>query len=136
MTAIRMEDIQRVVAMHYEMDLRLMSTRLRARHAARPRMVAMRLCREFTSRSYPEIGRAFGGRDHTTVLSAFRRIGALSDADPEFAAVVASIRAKLAVFDAARFEMQACQVIGFFCRTLPHVDPACPCPHCGHSRKR
>lgn len=60
----------------------------RARAVARPRQVAMYLAREMTPRSLPEIGRAFGGRDHSTVLHAVRRVEALMAREPELKATV------------------------------------------------
>jgi chromosomal replication initiator protein len=76
------EEIQKKTAEFYKLDLREMQSTLRARQIARPRQVAMFLARELTSRSLPDIGRRFGGRDHTTVLHACRRIDALRKMDP------------------------------------------------------
>ena len=53
----------------------------RARNIARPRQVAMYLAKNLTSLSYPDIGRQFGGRDHTTVIHAVKRIESLQDSD-------------------------------------------------------
>jgi chromosomal replication initiator protein len=78
------EDIQRKTAEFYKIDLRDFHSALRSRRVARPRQVAMYLSRELTMRSLPEIGRRFGGRDHTTVLHACRRIVELCAADPLF----------------------------------------------------
>ncbi len=64
------EDIQRKTAEYYELDVRDFHSPQRARRVARPRQVAMYLSRKLTTRSLPEIGRRFGGRDHTTVLHA------------------------------------------------------------------
>ncbi|MGH6980494.1 MAG: helix-turn-helix domain-containing protein, partial [Stellaceae bacterium] len=61
----------------------------RAREIARPRQVAMYLCKMLTPRSLPEIGKKFGGRDHTTVIHAIRRIEELSVADKTLAEDVA-----------------------------------------------
>jgi chromosomal replication initiator protein len=68
------EDIQRKTAEYYKLDVRDFYSPQRARRVARPRQVAMYLARKLTTRSLPEIGRRFGGRDHTTVLHACRRI--------------------------------------------------------------
>ncbi len=76
------EDIQRKTAEFYKLDLRDFHSPQRSRRVARPRQVAMFLSRELTMRSLPEIGRRFGGRDHTTVLHACRRIAALCSEDP------------------------------------------------------
>jgi chromosomal replication initiator protein len=78
------EDIQRKTAEFYKLDLRDFQSAGRARRIARPRQVAMYLARQLTMRSLPEIGKRFGGRDHTTVLHACRRIAALCDEDPLF----------------------------------------------------
>jgi chromosomal replication initiator protein len=78
------EDIQRKTAEFYKLDLRDFQSAGRARRIARPRQVAMYLARELTMRSLPEIGKRFGGRDHTTVLHACRRIAALCQEDPLF----------------------------------------------------
>jgi chromosomal replication initiator protein len=78
------EDIQRKIADFYKLDPRDFQSQQRSRRIARPRQVAMFLAREITARSLPEIGRRFGGRDHTTVLHACRRIAALCSEDPTF----------------------------------------------------
>ncbi|MDE2266144.1 MAG: chromosomal replication initiator protein DnaA [Alphaproteobacteria bacterium] len=78
------EDIQRKTAEFYKLDVKDFYSPQRARRVARPRQVAMYLARKLTTRSLPEIGRRFGGRDHTTVLHACRRIEALCDEDPTF----------------------------------------------------
>src|SRR5260221_5245737 len=78
------EGIQRPPAEFYNLEVRDCHSPQRARRVARPRQVAMYLARKLTSRSLPEIGRRFGGRDHTTVLHACRRIEALCVEDPTF----------------------------------------------------
>ena len=78
------EDIQRKTAEFYKLDVKDFHSPQRARRVARPRQVAMYLSRKLTTRSLPEIGRRFGGRDHTTVLHACRRIEALIGEDPLF----------------------------------------------------
>jgi chromosomal replication initiator protein len=78
------EDIQRRTAEFYKLEVRDFHSPQRARRVARPRQVAMYLARKLTTRSLPEIGRRFGGRDHTTVLHACRRIEALCGEDPTF----------------------------------------------------
>ena len=79
---ITIEDIQKRVAEHYNIRLADMHSPRRARSVARPRQVAMYLAKQLTTRSLPEIGRKFGGRDHTTVMHAVRRIDELRAADP------------------------------------------------------
>lgn len=83
--------IQRRVAMHFGLPYEAMTSPCRRRSMARPRQIAMFLCREMTPRSLPEIGHRFG-RDHTTILHAVRHIAALIEADPDFAAEVAALR--------------------------------------------
>jgi chromosomal replication initiator protein len=78
------EDIQRKTAEFYKLDIRDFHSPQRARRVARPRQVAMYLSRKLTSRSLPEIGRRFGGRDHTTVLHACRRVEELCAEDAMF----------------------------------------------------
>lgn len=67
----------------------------RARAVARPRQVAMYLAREMTPRSLPEIGRAFGGRDHTTVMHAVKKVEELRERDATFAEDVELLRRML-----------------------------------------
>jgi len=78
------EDIQRKTAEFYKLDVKDFHSPQRARRVARPRQVAMYLARKLTTRSLPEISRRFGGRDHTTVLHACRRIEALIGEDALF----------------------------------------------------
>lgn len=79
---VTIEEIQKKTSEFYKLDMREMYSARRARRVARPRQVAMFLARELTSRSLPDIGRRFGGRDHTTVLHACRRIEELRKTDP------------------------------------------------------
>lgn len=78
------EDIQKKTAEFYKLEVRDFHSPQRARRVARPRQVAMYLARKLTTRSLPEIGRRFGGRDHTTVLHACRRVEALCQEDALF----------------------------------------------------
>jgi chromosomal replication initiator protein len=78
---VRIEDIQRVVARHYNVSKTELLSNRRTRTIVKPRQVAMFLAKMMTLRSLPEIGRRFGGRDHTTVLHAVRKIEGLSQAD-------------------------------------------------------
>jgi chromosomal replication initiator protein len=79
---VTIEDIQKQVAEHYQIRIADMHSARRARAVARPRQVAMYLAKQLTPRSLPEIGRKFGGRDHTTVMHAIRRIEELRALDP------------------------------------------------------
>ncbi len=78
---ISIEDIQKRVAEHFNVRVGDMHSPRRARAVARPRQVAMYLCKQLTTRSLPEIGRKFGGRDHTTVMHAVRKIDELQQVD-------------------------------------------------------
>jgi len=78
---VSIEEIQKKVAEHYNIKLSDMASARRARAVARPRQVAMYLAKQLTTRSLPEIGRKFGGRDHTTVIHAVRKIEELCSAD-------------------------------------------------------
>ncbi|MFL2770879.1 MAG: chromosomal replication initiator protein DnaA [Rhodospirillaceae bacterium] len=82
---ITMDEIQKRVAEHFQIRLSDMSSARRSRTVARPRQIAMYLSKQLTSRSLPEIGRAFGGRDHTTVIHAVRKVEELMKADVAFA---------------------------------------------------
>ncbi|WP_234419380.1 chromosomal replication initiator protein DnaA [Sphingomonas sp. EC-HK361] len=85
---VTIDEIQKRVSAHFELKpLDLVSAR-RARAVARPRQIAMYLAKRLTTRSLPEIGRKFGGRDHSTVIHAVRRIEELRDSDREIDAAV------------------------------------------------
>ncbi|MBX2824646.1 MAG: chromosomal replication initiator protein DnaA [Gammaproteobacteria bacterium] len=79
---VSIENIQKTVAEYYNIRLSDLSAKTRSRSIARPRQIAMSLSKELTSKSLPEIGQAFGGRDHTTVLHACRKINELKQQDP------------------------------------------------------
>ena len=78
---VRIEDIQKLVATHYQVTRADLLSSRRTAIVVKPRQVAMYLAKHLTPRSYPEIGRRFGGRDHTTVLHAVRKIEGLRQAD-------------------------------------------------------
>lgn len=92
---ITIDEIQRKVAEHYNIKLSDMHSARRARQVARPRQVAMYLAKQLTARSLPEIGRKFGGRDHTTVMHAVRKIEELANDDASFAQDVEILRRAL-----------------------------------------
>lgn len=81
---VTIENIQKTVAEYYKIRVADLLSPLRTRALARPRQMAMALAKELTNHSLPEIGRAFGGRDHTTVLHASRKVAALKEADARF----------------------------------------------------
>jgi len=78
---VTIENIQKTVAEYYKIRLADLSAKSRTRSIARPRQVAMSLSKELTSKSLPEIGQAFGGRDHTTVMHACRKVSELQESD-------------------------------------------------------
>jgi chromosomal replication initiator protein len=82
---ITIEDIQKQVAGHYNIKVSDMHSARRARAVARPRQVAMYLSKRLTSKSLPEIGRRFGGKDHTTVMHAVKRVEEICKIDNDFA---------------------------------------------------
>ena len=82
---VTIEEIQKRVAEHFNIKLADMQSPRRARQVARPRQIAMFLAKQLTTRSLPEIGRKFGGRDHTTVMHAVKKVEELCAADGTFA---------------------------------------------------
>ncbi len=92
---ITVEEIQRKVSEYYNIRLSDIIGPKRLRAFARPRQVAMYLCKQLTSRSLPEIGRRFGGRDHTTVMHGVRRIEELKLTDGQLAEDVEILRRAL-----------------------------------------
>ncbi len=92
---VTIDEIQKRVAEHYNIRLADMHSARRARAVARPRQVAMYLCKQLTPRSLPEIGRKFGGRDHTTVMHAVRKIEELRATDRTLAEDIELLRRML-----------------------------------------
>ena len=80
---VTVDNIQRVVADYYKLKMSDMLSKRRSRSVARPRQIAMSIAKDLTNHSLPEIGESFGGRDHTTVIHACRKIKALSIEDRE-----------------------------------------------------
>lgn len=80
---VTIDEIQRTVADYYSIRLSELLSDRRARNIARPRQFAMYLCKQLTNRSLPEIGRKFGGRDHTTVMHAVRKVEELKEQDSQ-----------------------------------------------------
>ncbi len=76
---LTIENIQKVVAEYYKLRIADLHSKRRSRSITRPRQIAMALCKELTNHSLPEIGNAFGGRDHTTVLHACRKVKELKE---------------------------------------------------------
>ncbi|MGN6463188.1 MAG: chromosomal replication initiator protein DnaA [Pseudolabrys sp.] len=92
---VKIEDIQRVVARQYNVSRSDLLSSRRSANVVRPRQVAMYLAKTLTLRSLPEIGRRFGGRDHTTVLHAVRKIEALVGSDTALAEEVEILKRQL-----------------------------------------
>lgn len=92
---VTIEEIQKRVAEHFNIRIGDMHSARRARSVARPRQVAMYLAKQLTARSLPEIGRKFGGRDHTTVMHAVKKVGELRDLDASFSEDVELLRRML-----------------------------------------
>ncbi len=92
---ITVEDIQRKVSDHYNIRLSDMLGPKRVRTFARPRQIAMYLCKQLTTRSLPEIGRRFGGRDHTTVMHGVKRIEELQNQDSQISDDIIMLRRAL-----------------------------------------
>jgi chromosomal replication initiator protein len=92
---VTIEEIQKRVSAHFNVRIADMHSARRARAVARPRQVAMYLSKQLTSRSLPEIGRKFGGRDHTTVMHAVRKVEELKATDASFAEDVELLRRML-----------------------------------------
>ncbi|CAM8628997.1 DnaA ATPase involved in DNA replication initiation [Sphingobium cupriresistens] len=89
---ITVDEIQKACAAHFKIDPSEMRSKRRARAVARPRQVAMYLAKKMTPRSLPEIGRIFGGRDHSTVIHAVRTIEALRESNPDMDADVRALQ--------------------------------------------
>jgi len=92
---ITVDEIQKAVADYFKLKQADLLSERRTRAVARPRHVAMYLAKQLTTRSYPDIGRRFGGRDHTTVLHAVKRIEALKTTEPGLATDLEAITRKL-----------------------------------------
>jgi chromosomal replication initiator protein len=92
---VTVDDIQKATAEHFGLKQADLISERRNRAIARPRQAAMWLAKQMTTRSLPDIGRRFGGRDHTTVLHAVRRIEALKAADPQLTRDLETLTRKL-----------------------------------------
>ena len=92
---VKIEDIQRVVARQYNVSRADLLSSRRTANVVRPRQVAMYLAKTLTLRSLPEIGRRFGGRDHTTVLHAVRKIEGLVGNDMALAEEIEILKRQL-----------------------------------------
>jgi len=93
--AVTVESIQKAVAQYFTVKVADLKGSRRHRAISRPRMIAMYLSRELTRASFPEIGMRFGGKDHSTVINACKRISALENDDADTETALTSIRARL-----------------------------------------
>ena len=92
---ITIQDIQKVVANNFKLRVDELISKSNARQISRPRQIAMYLCKKLTKHSYPEIGRAFGGKHHTTVIHSFAKIESLKSRDPGFQKLVNDLSERL-----------------------------------------
>lgn len=92
---ITVDEIQKLTARHFRIDPAEMRSKRRARAVVRPRQIAMYLAKKMTPRSLPEIGRVFGGRDHSTVIHAVRTIEALRAHDADIDADIRTLQRQL-----------------------------------------
>ena len=88
---VSIENIQKTVADYYKIKVSEMYSKKRSRNVARPRQIAMALAKELTHLSLPDIGEAFGGRDHTTVLHACRKVASLRNTNTDVTRDIASL---------------------------------------------
>lgn len=92
---VRVKHIREFIAHHYGIEMREFVGTKRNRKIARPRQIAMYLSRVMTDSSLPEIGKYFGGRDHTTALHAFRTIHRMQIDSPQFAQQLGEFKARI-----------------------------------------
>lgn len=109
---ITIRAIQAVTCRFYGVSMTDLLSRRRSKRISFPRQVACFLSKEITRQSLPEIGRRFGGRDHTTILHSIRKIEKMLDADPAFAIQVNAIRKKLDEQNSGENRIVADQALG------------------------
>jgi chromosomal replication initiator protein len=88
---LSMERIAKAVASHYKLTMEELKSKNNSRQIAVPRQVAMYLCKRLTKHSFPEVGREFGGKHHTTVMHSVEKIDALIKEDRNFHRVVSDL---------------------------------------------
>jgi len=93
--AVTMQQIQKLVASTYKLSVDELLSKNNARHISHPRQVAMYLCKQLTKHSYPEIGRAFGGKHHTTVIHSVEKIESLVTSDGTLQRLISEISESL-----------------------------------------
>ena len=87
--SVTVEAIQKVVASHYGIKVTELKSRNNSKHISFPRQVAMYVCKQLTEKSLPALGEYFGGKHHTTVIHAVRKIASMREKDREFDRVIA-----------------------------------------------
>ena len=92
---ITVEDIQEVVANRFHVKVSDLKSKRRTKTLVHPRQVAMYLCRELTDASFPEIGRDFGGKDHTTIIHACKQIQKSQESDSVLRTTIASLKEEI-----------------------------------------
>ena len=92
---VSMDDIQETVGARFQVKISDLKSRRRSKMLVHPRQIAMYLCRELTDSSYPEIGRQFGGKDHTTIIHACKQIIKAKDSDSALSATLDSLKEQI-----------------------------------------
>ena len=89
---ITMDDIEEVVTARFHIKISEIKSRRRSKMLVHPRQIAMYLCRELTDASFPEIGRHFGGKDHTTIIHACKQISKAKENDLALKSILESLK--------------------------------------------
>jgi len=92
---VAMEDIQEAVCAQFHVKMAELKSRRRSKTLVHPRQIAMYLCRELTDASYPEIGRHFGGKDHTTIIHACRQVAKAKETDTALQATLENLKEQI-----------------------------------------
>lgn len=92
---VAMDDIQEVVCAQFHVKIAELKSRRRSKTLVHPRQIAMYLCRELTDASYPEIGRQFGGKDHTTIIHACRQVTKAKETDTGLQTTIESLKEQI-----------------------------------------
>lgn len=119
MLAVKVSDIHRAAAFIFNISGDVVTSPSRCRRYCRARWAAMYLTRKYTRLSYPQIGRYFGGRDHSTVMYGIRRISDMAAADGKILARVASVEAVARKFAALRIERDSAHVLKLCAEIAP-----------------
>jgi chromosomal replication initiator protein len=92
---ISLDEIEAAVATKFHVKVSDMKSKRRSKTLVHPRQIAMYLCRELTDASFPEIGRHFGGKDHTTIMHACKQIARARESDTELQATLQSLKEQI-----------------------------------------